>query len=447
MTVFINPLKYQDTARGDFTVYIGYANDGERVVKAVSITKPMEMNHNDAVNGIPHERRKFASFPGINNVRAFDLESFREVARKASPTPFNARFLDWCRKELEPWLEGDSLPAVIQQPDRPPEFDPKSPFDVFHFDGYLVRTITGPDGEPWWLAADVCGVLGLSGDPGQHTRRLDDDETRLISNQTNAGPRSMLVVNESGLYSLILTSRKPEAKRFKKWMTSEVLPSLRKKGAYAVAADSPNGAGDPLSLALESTLVVRRQQLAMRQEMDQFQETQLQLTSQVGEYNARIAEAEAKAAEANRKAAEAEERAAADRARIADAEARIAESKARQEQAEARAKEYEARVLDAQAQSHNAHAEALRATMTAIGEPGWSCLAPWAGRHGVHLSLPEAQAEGRVISAMCRAAGIEPRQIKSDRYEYQNSYPEHMLSAWLESYRNRPNGRGPALFG
>lgn len=90
--------------------------------------------------------------------------------------------------------------------------------------GAAVRVITR-DGDPWFVAADVCGALNFSGDPGQHTRRLDDDEKGLISIQTLGGGQQVAAINESGLYSLILGSRKPEAKRFKKWVTAEVLPA------------------------------------------------------------------------------------------------------------------------------------------------------------------------------------------------------------------------------
>ena len=106
-----------------------------------------------------------------------------------------------------------------------------SELSVFNFDSYAVRTLTR-DGEPWFVAADVCEVLTI-GNNRDAVARLDDDEkadvgiTDISSNGTAQG-RSVTIINESGLYSLILTSRKPEAKRFKKWVTSEVLPSIRK---------------------------------------------------------------------------------------------------------------------------------------------------------------------------------------------------------------------------
>lgn len=93
-------------------------------------------------------------------------------------------------------------------------------------------------GEPWFVLADVCRVLEI-GNPSQAASRLDDDEKGVITNDTPGGPQQMVVINESGLYSLILTSRKPEAKRFKKWVTSEVLPAIRKTGSYSIRPTTP----------------------------------------------------------------------------------------------------------------------------------------------------------------------------------------------------------------
>lgn len=101
----------------------------------------------------------------------------------------------------------------------------------FDFETQAVRVIMNDDAEPWFVASDICSVLGIS----KHrdaVARLDDDETRPVVVDTSSGNREMSSVNESGLYSLIFKSRKPEAKKFRKWVTSEVLPTLRKTGRY-----------------------------------------------------------------------------------------------------------------------------------------------------------------------------------------------------------------------
>lgn len=104
----------------------------------------------------------------------------------------------------------------------------------FEFNDRPIRVVM-IDEEPWFVAADVCRVLELTGDTGQHTRRLEDDEKGLISIQTLGGTQTAVGITESGLYNLVLGSRKPEAKAFKRWVTHEVLPQIRKTGTYSVA--------------------------------------------------------------------------------------------------------------------------------------------------------------------------------------------------------------------
>lgn len=89
--------------------------------------------------------------------------------------------------------------------------------------------VTMIDNEPWFVASDVCRALEIA---PTATRRLDDDEKGMRSTQTPGGKQEMAVVNESGLYSLVLGSRKPEAKAFKRWVTHDVIPAIRKHGVY-----------------------------------------------------------------------------------------------------------------------------------------------------------------------------------------------------------------------
>ncbi|MEE5088372.1 Bro-N domain-containing protein [Pseudomonas alliivorans] len=100
----------------------------------------------------------------------------------------------------------------------------------FRFETKEVRTLLIND-QPWFVANDVSAAL-LYSEASAMTRHLDDDEKGLSIVQTLGGDQEMLVINESGLYSAILRSRKAEAKRFKKWVTAEVLPAIRKNGRY-----------------------------------------------------------------------------------------------------------------------------------------------------------------------------------------------------------------------
>lgn len=89
------------------------------------------------------------------------------------------------------------------------------------------------EGEPWFIAADVCRVLELA-DVSSSLRKLDDDEKGTHNLPTLGGTQSMLIINESGLYRLVFASRKPEAKKFQRWVFHEVIPSIRKTGSYSV---------------------------------------------------------------------------------------------------------------------------------------------------------------------------------------------------------------------
>ena len=103
------------------------------------------------------------------------------------------------------------------------------------FNTITVRSLER-DGQIWFVAADVCKALEIN-NPSQALTRLDSDEkTTLTNNEGRAGQgaQNYNIINESGLYSLILRSRKTEAKQFKKWVTSEVLPSIRKTGSYSL---------------------------------------------------------------------------------------------------------------------------------------------------------------------------------------------------------------------
>lgn len=106
----------------------------------------------------------------------------------------------------------------------------------FNFESKEIRVVE-INNEPWFVATDVASVLEYR-DAHDMTRILDDDEKGTQIMRTLGGEQSVSVINESGLYSAILRSRKPEAKAFKKWVTSEVLPSIRKNGGYIAGQET-----------------------------------------------------------------------------------------------------------------------------------------------------------------------------------------------------------------
>lgn len=100
----------------------------------------------------------------------------------------------------------------------------------FNFNDHLVRVIDRGK-EPWWVASDLAKVLGYSHVPSM-VRMLDDDQKGVHSVRTLGGDQDMTIINESGLYDCVLRSKRPEAKVFRKWVTSDLLPTLRKQGYY-----------------------------------------------------------------------------------------------------------------------------------------------------------------------------------------------------------------------
>mgnify|MGYP004468493819 CR=1 FL=1 len=98
-----------------------------------------------------------------------------------------------------------------------------------------IRTLS-IDGEPWFVASDVCKALGIANNRDA-VARLDEDEKGVALTDTLGGVQNLTTVNEPGLYALVLSSRKPEAKAFKRWITHEVIPSIRKHGGYVAGQE------------------------------------------------------------------------------------------------------------------------------------------------------------------------------------------------------------------
>ena len=137
---------------------------------------------------------------------------------------------------------------------------------IFNYEGNQVRTIQR-DGETWWVLKDVCVILGIQNHKDV-VARLDEDEKGVDSIVTPGGSQRMIIVNESGLYSVIVRSDKPEARRFQRWVTHEVLSSIRKTGMYATpeAAEKLLNNPDFLIRALEEIKAVRAKNAALEAE-------------------------------------------------------------------------------------------------------------------------------------------------------------------------------------
>jgi len=120
----------------------------------------------------------------------------------------------------------------------------------FYFNNAVLRTLTDEAGEPWFVAKDVCDILEIS-NPSDALKRLDDDE-RSRFNLGRQGETN--IVNEAGLYVLVLGSRKPEAHEFKRWVTHDVLPQIRKTGGYIPTTDED----DDMTILAKAVMIGQR---------------------------------------------------------------------------------------------------------------------------------------------------------------------------------------------
>lgn len=137
----------------------------------------------------------------------------------------------------------------------------------FDFKGAALRTLTDEAGEPWFVAKDVCDVLELS-NVGQALARLDDDEKSSITlNDGTPGNPNRAIVSESGLYALVLASRKPEAHEFKRWVTHEVLPQIRRTGGYIPTTD----VDDDMTILAKAVMIGQRTMEAQKQRIAEQQ--------------------------------------------------------------------------------------------------------------------------------------------------------------------------------
>ena len=132
---------------------------------------------------------------------------------------------------------------------------------TFTYNMNRVRTVF-KEGEPWFVLKDVCEILDI-GNSRMVAERLDDDVKNSVSiTDGNRGNPNFTVISESGLYNVIFLSRKPEAKKFKKWVTSEVLPSIRKTGSYVQTPKT-------YIQALEALLETEREKERLKIELDE----------------------------------------------------------------------------------------------------------------------------------------------------------------------------------
>jgi prophage antirepressor-like protein len=235
----------------------------------------------------------------------------------------------------------------------------------FKFNSSEVRVLT-IDGEPWFVAKDVCAILELT-NVGKALERLDEDEKRVLARESldnmitlsdDDHIARLSVISESGLYALALSSRKPEAKPFRKWVTSEVLPSIRKTGSYSVAKT-------PLEAMVEQSKMLTA------------------LLEQAVEHERRLAKVEA-------------------------------ENQQMKEILE---------VVEMEVQANTAELERFR-----NGHGYYYSIAGYCSKLGQQRPLQWMNNQGRKASAMCRQKGIVPEKVSDPRWGTVNTYPDSVLN-------------------
>ena len=141
--------------------------------------------------------------------------------------------------------------------------------EIFSFHGQEVRTLT-IDNEPWFVGKDVADILGYSKSRNAIALHVDSEDALKQGIPTSGGIQDMIIINESGLYSLILSSKLPQAREFKRWVTSEVLPQIRLQGAYV-----PENLSDEAFIALfKGQKQLKAQQLELAHDVDYLKNEQ-----------------------------------------------------------------------------------------------------------------------------------------------------------------------------
>lgn len=135
----------------------------------------------------------------------------------------------------------------------------------FLFNDQQVRTVVR-DGEPWFVGKDVAVVLGYKNTRDALSKHVDDEDKGVAKCDTLGGAQNLPIINESGLYSLIVSSKLPTAKAFKRWVTSEVLPTIRKHGAYMDTDIIEKSLSDPDFLIQLATTLKEEEQRRMEAE-------------------------------------------------------------------------------------------------------------------------------------------------------------------------------------
>lgn len=148
---------------------------------------------------------------------------------------------------------------------------------VFDFENHNVRTVV-VENEPYFIGRDIASILGYSNSRDALTRHVDEEDRGVAKLDTPGGKQNQTIINESGLYSLIFASRLESAKRFKRWVTSEVLPTIRKTGSY----ETPKDPMEIMRLQFEALDQTNKEVKTIKEDVTYLKD---EVKLEVGEYN------------------------------------------------------------------------------------------------------------------------------------------------------------------
>lgn len=131
--------------------------------------------------------------------------------------------------------------------------------ELFQYEGIPIQVLGTPE-DPHWIAKEVCQALNIS-NHRDALSRLDEDEKGVVVSDTPGGKQELLIVNEPGLWNLVIRSNKPEAKEFKRWLTHEVIPTIRRKGRYEIEKAGREHQRDQKVISLQEEIISLQKKL------------------------------------------------------------------------------------------------------------------------------------------------------------------------------------------
>lgn len=144
----------------------------------------------------------------------------------------------------------------------------------YEFEGHSIRCTAGPDGEPWFVAKDICDALGIR-NVAMVVKRLAEDQRADVTLNDGSQGRTFIIVSESGMYRIIARSDKPAADPLMEWLTRDVLPSIRKTGRYVAAATEPVKSAADMFMIAAQTFAAQELRLGQLEQSDRSRQAEI----------------------------------------------------------------------------------------------------------------------------------------------------------------------------